>query len=252
MSFLNDNIILKFPTMEKVIIKIKFWVMAFIIPCLCNLSCKNPNPCSQSPEEIDSDIIPRNCKMDTLMSGVLCASVGFYSVLDYSYVSPSTARRYAFDFEGRKVFEDGYTYSGAYAFTVWDYDEDGRLKTLYWSASFEPSVHETVDSDDGLPMLVTSLTGCSLNDPAVEKFIFDYHPDGHIRSVYDPDNNHEIVCPFGGEIIFRIYQMDGDNTSKLVGNYPINIEFHVREPKAGVWMETLYLGYRQIFKGVSS
>ena len=225
--------------------------MAFMLSCLCHVSCKNPNAFSNPQDEVIWKISSGNCKIDTLSSGILCTSVGYYTILDYSYVSPSTARRYAFDFEGRKVFEDGVTYSGAYAFAAWDYDEDGRLKTLYWSDSYEPATHETSDCEDGLPMLVNSLTTRSLTDPDIEKFIFDYNPDGHIRRVYDSDNNHEITCPSGGEITFRVYQMDGDNTSELVGDNAINVEFRIREPKAGTWSETLYLGYRQIARGLS-
>lgn len=209
------------------------------------LSCNNPQDGSQTPGEVNRDITLKTCGADTLESGVMCTSVGDYTVLEYSYVSPSTVKKYAYDNMGRKVFEEGVTYAGGYSFAAWDYDEDERPKAIYLSNSCGPGDHEAVDNDDGLPMLVSKLTGCALTDPDVETFIFDYHPPGHIRRVHDPDNNHEIACPIGGEITFRVYQMDGEDLSELVGNDAINIEFRVTEPHDGSWTETLYLGYRQ-------
>ena len=231
--------------MENYILKSKILVLAYMLPCICIMSCKRSDAWSRNPDK-ENLVSARECDVDTLESDVLCSCVGDYTVLDFSYVSPSTAKRYAYDFNGRKVFEDGVTFSGAYSFAAWDYNEDGSPKTIYWSDSDEPGAHGDSGNDDGLSMLVRTLTGFVITDRAVEKFIFEYHPTGHIRRIYNPDNNHEITCPSGGEIIFRVYQMDGDSSSELIGNDALNIEFRVMKPQNGAWREMLYLGYRQI------
>ncbi len=184
---------------------------------------------------------------DMLESDVLCKSIGHYIVHDYSRVSPSICSRYAFDYKGRKVFQDGYTYATAYSFVAWDYDDNDRLKAIYWSANFEPEGPAVCNEEDDLTMLVYKLTTIPLTDPSVVCYAFEYHKSGYIRRVYNPRNGQEIVCPPGGEIVFRVYKMDGISSSELIGNDALNIEFRVKGPKtAGTWTETLYLGYRKI------
>ena len=183
----------------------------------------------------------------TLESDVLCKSIGHYIVHDYSHVSPSTCNRYAFDYKGRKVFQDGCTYAGAYSFVAWDYDDNDRLKVIYWSADFEPEGPAASNEEDDLPMLVYKLTNVPLTDPSVVRYAFEYHKSGNIRRVYNPKDGQEIVCPPGGEIVFRVYEMDGNSSSEQIGNDALNIEFRVKGPKtAGTWSETLSLGYRKI------
>ncbi len=224
-------------------------VLAFLSLCLYNASCKkNGNIPSNPPGKVFWEQEQDSCQIDTLESGVLCYSEDGYTVTDYSYVSPSTAKRYAYDFYGRKVFEEGYTYSGGYTFAVWDYDNDGKLIRLYVGDIFdqdEPSSYE-YDKDNGLSMLVNRLINCSLSDSAIVNYVFEYYPDGRVRRVYNPHNNQKIACHEGGDIIFRVYEMAGSSTSKIIGNDALNVEFSVRESKGtGTWTEDLYLGYNR-------
>ena len=189
----------------------------------------------------------KHSNANLLESDVLCKSVGPYIVHDYSYVSPSTCKRYAFDYKGRKVFQDGHTYATAYSFVAWDYDDNDKLKAIYWSADFEPEGPAVCNEQDDLSMLVYELTSVPLTDPSVVCYVFEYHNSGYIRRVYNPRDGQEIVCPPGGEIMFRVYEMVGNSSSELIGSDAVNIEFRVKGPKtAGTWTETLYLGYRKI------
>ena len=226
-------------------------VLAIILSCMYNVSCKNYNASSNTSNkshwELEQD--RKNFQIDTLESGLLCYNEGSYIVTDYSYVSPSTAKRYAYDYKGRKVFEEGYTYSGSYTFAAWDYDNEGKLMRLYVGDTFGHTEQSSSEhgEDNGLFMLVNRLTECSLWDSAIVNYVFEYYSDGHVRRVYNPHNNLEIVCHEGGEITFRIYEMAGLSTSTLIGNDALNVEFSVREPKStGTWTEALYLGYNRI------
>lgn len=224
-------------------------VMTFFLSCMFNVSCKNDKTSSNPSKNEHWGLEQGICQIDTLESGVLCYNEGSYTVTDYSYVSPSTAKRYAYDYKGRKVFEEGYTYCGGYAFAVWDYNNEGKLMRLYVGDTLEQTEQPSCiyDEDDGLFMLVNRLTDCSLLDSSIVNYVFEYYSDGHIRRIYNPHNNQEIVCREGGEITFRVYEMEGLSTSMLIGNDALNVEFSVREPKsAGTWMETLFLGYNRI------
>ena len=233
--------------MEKKNLKTVIFVLTFIISCFIIVSCKDFNACSCTTDNENRELPKDTCTIDTLESGVLCKSVGGYTVIDYSYVSPSTNKKYAYDYKGRKVFEEGCTYSGAYAFVVWDYNQNDTLKALYWSDTIEGKTSNGYEGDDGLSMLVSHLVDVAITDSDVASYVFDYHPAGHIVRVYDPKHGQEIRCPSGGEITFKVYEMDGSSTSELMGNDALNIEFRVKGIKNGnVWNEILYLGYRQI------
>lgn len=232
--------------MDKNIIILKVLIMTITLSCVIIVSCKNPGSGKDQKTTFEDEVVAMREQLDTLESGVICYSVGSYTVIDYSYVSPSTVKRYAYDYLGRKVYEDGCTYSGSYSLAVWDYAENGQLKKIYIGDTFEHTACE-YDEDGGLFMLVSHLTDCTLSDPAIINYVFEYNPNGHIRRVYNPNDNNEIVCPEGGEITFRVYAMDGDDTSKLIGNNAINIEFRVREPQTdSVWNETIYIGYSMV------
>ena len=103
----------------------------------------------------------------------------------------------------------------------------------------------TTFKEDGLDEY--NLEARAENTKICVNYVFEYYSDGHIRRIYNPHNNQEIVCREGGEITFRVYEMEGLSTSMLIGNDALNVEFSVREPKsAGTWMETLFLGYNRI------
>lgn len=235
--------------MKESIFKMKAIVLTILLPFMLTMSCRYSDI---SPDKTDRDnqhSPQTDGGVDTLESGVLRYKVGSYTVIDYRNNSPSTAKRYAYDAQGRKVFEDGYTYSGSYALAVWDYDNEGKLTRLYVGDTFEHTGQSSYgkNEDDGLFMLVNRLTECSILDSIIVNYVFEYYSDGHVRRVYNPHNNQEIVCREGGEITFRVYEVSGSSTSKLIGNDALNVEFSVRGPKSvGTWTEALYLGYNRI------
>ena len=72
--------------MEKKNLKTVIFVLTFIISCFIIVSCKDFNACSCTTDNENRELPKDTCTIDTLESGVLCKSVGGYTVIHYSYV----------------------------------------------------------------------------------------------------------------------------------------------------------------------
>lgn len=68
----------------------KEMIMTFLLSCVINVSCINSSSGGHQGTKQEE------CNMDTLESGVICYNIDSNTVIDYSYVSPSTAKRYAY------------------------------------------------------------------------------------------------------------------------------------------------------------
>lgn len=72
--------------------------MTITLSCVIIVSCKNPGSGKDQKTTFEDEVVAMREQLDTLESGVICYSVGSYTVIDYSYVSPSTVKRYAYDY----------------------------------------------------------------------------------------------------------------------------------------------------------